>query len=777
MGTYTSVLPLTAKLADLLTVVYQNVSFSAHSEGKRYRNMVPGTYKVEDKFDRLFFLGMTTDKPEGSEWWGQAERYHAHQNRLFIGDRLGRINIVYEDKTMSVFPLIFGVNIWPYDLFTPAQPDEEGVNDFGGPYSEPFESDPDARKILEEALLLVENIGGKDVKYIFSIEPETKIISQITLVDERYRSAGFRVSAITGWTKDNIMDSDTASMRWESYPEAFFVKQQYVPAMDRLARKLYQFRDEIPRHIDYDPPSDYKGPLIRFQGNKYAAIWSNLYSHNLQDMCNNKVDADGRMHTSSKGSPNFGAYVGFGTYKSGVGAYYKHVFGRDIGRLLIELIEHGEEDKIIKSAERVLDYLYDKGLRYKQPNWKRVINADEIGDPVLSEYVSGKENDGHGMMMLFIYRLVQHLCVNTDWLRENWQDILASVQWIEWQMEHPEESNFRKVLYSESEASTQEYGGYDFYSNVMIYYGLKAFSKLAVKVDEKMYAQRWNQMAEDLWKGMMEAFSAIHPRYGFIWADTLYDVWTWEYKRLAPLLLAPDLTGYDLLRHYPELYRISLSTYKAQKEDCFNPASGRQMGYGQGYLTQAAILLDQYEDMTNCLEEAGAFCYHHTDYNYIVPEGVIVHPSGRFWFRNCDLGNAVQQAEIIKCARLLIGLDDLRPETGLAVVPRLPNGWNAIEIGKYPIVAETKNGVVRCTVTHYTYSRVGNGFELNLKFDLPIKLEYVRIGPFPSQVKQVLVDGWNGSNHLLKSEGIQHVYLEGVDLLQSQILVKVQIAG
>ena len=79
-----------------------------------------------------------------------------------------------------------------------------------------------------------------------------------------------------------------------------------------------------------------------------------------------------------------------------------------------------------------------------------------------------------------------------------------------------------------------------------------------------------------------------------------------------------------------------------------------RQAYGQGYLTGAVLMLDLVEEYTACVNASANLCYHHTDVPYVVPEGVILHGSGQYWFRNSDLGNAVQQAEIIKEARLML---------------------------------------------------------------------------------------------------------------------------
>ena len=70
---------------------------------------------------------------------------------------------------------------------------------------------------------------------------------------------------------------------------------------------------------------------------------------------------------------------------------------------------------------------------------------------------------------------------------------------------------------------------------------------------------------------------------------------------------------------------------------------------------------------------------------FIAPEGCEIDPSGKYWYRVGDLGNGVQEGEIIKTLRIVIGVDDTRPER-LRLLPRLPAGWNIIAIENYPIV-------------------------------------------------------------------------------------------
>ena len=333
-------------------------------------------------------------------------------------------------------------------------------------------------------------------------------------------------------------------------------------------------------------------------------------------------------------------------------------------------------------------------------------------------------------MMLFLYKLIEHQCVDGKWVKDNWKALCDAAEWYCWQMDHPKESGFDRVLSSESEASTQQYGTFDLFSNYSAYIGLRAFTRLASQNGDQIHEKRWNQYAVTLHSGIMDMFTTMHPRYGRIFTDINYDCWTWEYKRFVPLFLANDFDTYDLAVQDPDVYAICYNTYLAQKEDFFSYASGRQMGYGQGYITEAAILMDDPADMKGYLEQAAAYCYHHSDYNYIVPEGVVTHPSEKYWFRNSDLGNAVQQGEIVKAGRLLIGLDDLDPEGGLNIIPRLPATWNGIEVEDYPVIATDHQGKYLRTRIKYRLDRIENGYRFQLETIDAIKMGQVRIGPF-----------------------------------------------
>jgi hypothetical protein len=712
---------------------FQGIPFKVIQTDKGYANLASSAEPMvvtgqHQAVQAAFFLGMVTEKPEASAWWGPTERWYAYNNRLFIGDMLGKIFIVYGDTTVDVIPVIFGVNLWNYELLNKAKASESYLNTYWGPYPEPFLSDHHARQLLDSSLVLMENDTVKGGKYILGIKTRSKPICKIIISNDNLRTAGFYITGITCQTTTGKLNPE-----WRLRDERFFAQKKYYTAMDKLSRRLYQFRDELPASDPYHPPEHYDGPLVKFSGTPLAEIYTNVYAHNLYDMRTKKVDEKGGMHTSSGDLADFGIYIGMGTFKSNARCYYDHVWTRDLGRTMMEVIESGETERAVKAGDEAIRLLYDPSSKFSHPNWKRIGNASRLNNEGLWRSVGGKENDGHGAMMLFLYRLIEHHCVDDQWVNTNWKALGDAADWYCWQMDHPKESGFDKVLSSESEASTQQYGSFDLFSNYTAYMGLKAFARLAAQKGDKDNEAKWDQYAVKLYSGIMDRFTTVHPRYGKIFVDITNDCWTWEYKRFVPLFLANDLITYDLAMQDRELYDLCYNTYLAQKEDFFSYSSGRQMGYGQGYITEAAILLDDAVDMKGYLEQAAAFCYHHSDYNYIVPEGVIVHPSERFWFRNSDLGNGVQQAEIVKAGRILIGLDDLNPAGGLTIIPRLPSTWKKIEVQDYPVIATDMGGNSVRTRVKYQYTRIENGYSFTLDASDPIRMNQTRIGPFDSK--------------------------------------------
>lgn len=680
--------------------------------------------QAEGGFGWAYFTGMVNRSGWCSEWWGQEEPRGSYVRRIFIGDQLGQVRVVYQDWTQEIIPLIFGLNVWNYDLYHAKKPYETYLTTFDSPYDEPFRSDPEAKQLLDDALCLNEADGDKGLHYMMCLPLKDKPLMKVLLCKEASKWDDVFISGVTLARKEHTPAADTRII-----DPKIFLNRSYTQRLDKLSRRLYQYLDQIPDQAPLVDIPDRVCPKVRFSGSNIAQLYTNVYNLNMDDMAKRKVDADGMTHTSSPGTANFSGYIGLGTFRTGSASYAKHIWTRDVGRVLTELAFAGATEKLKAAADCLHDYLDSTSWRFPRPNWKRIANARDLAEDV-ARSVAGKENDGHASIMLFIARLFFGGIVDAAWITERADKITDAAEWFCWQMDSPEESNFDKVLYSDSEASTQTYGGYDLYSNIIACYALEAYGRMAAECGMEEKAARWRCYSQRLYQGLLEVFTLEDPRCGRIFTDNTYDCWTYEYKRFGPLFLLSDLETYDPAFAGGQLYEIARNTLKAQKEDYLHPWSGRQMGYGQGYLAHLLAMLDDYEEFTESVKAATCYSYHHTDCNYIVPEGVIVHPSRRYWFRNCDQGNAVQQAEVCKIGRMMLGLDDLRPQEGLCLVPRLPDDFSSMEAEAYPVTI-MEAGVRRQVAVSYRYVRTEKGYKLTLESLEPLQVNRLRFGPFP----------------------------------------------
>ncbi|MCQ2428871.1 MAG: hypothetical protein MJ192_00935 [Clostridia bacterium] len=703
------------------------VPFSVERRDGVVRKLEGNHVLADGCFETLYFLGMSTDSWQCSEWWGQTEVQYDASIRLFFGDRVGRIRLIFDDRTEELISVLFGVNAFNYNLFFKPQDKEGNLMSFGAPYDEPFKSDPAARALLNAALCMTENTSAdaeKMTKWVFAYKPRAgKKLVKIEWFKEEGKRADFVISAITGVPAGT---DDTTGL--PAVDLDFFLKKAWYAPVEALKRRVYTYLDEIPASVGLLDVPGFDAPDVRFYNKDGLDLFTNVYRKNIMDMAYKKVTDDGMPHTSSAATADFGCYIGFGTYAIH-DSYGGHVWTRDIGRLLIELSSWGYFDRVSIAVDKLHELLYYPSVRFHIPHWKRVANLIARDENDL--FNEGNENDGHASIMIAIYTYWRKSGVGKEWLVKNRDHLKAAADYYLWQEANPKQSNFDRILYSHSETSSQTYGGYDLYANVISLTALRMYARMFDELGENNYANELRRLADKLEAGVTEIFTLDHPKFGRVWTDTTDDCWTYEYKRFCALLMASDVYTLDPAKELPALFEIMTRTMAAQKELYYDPYSGRQMGYGQGYLSGAMLMLDAYRDYSDCVRASGNLCYHETDVPYIVPEGVIRHGSGQYWYRNSDLGNAVQQAEIVKEARLMVGVDDL-DGSSFRLIPRLPDDMTAIEAKDVPV---TKNGHV--TRVSFRYARDGAGavrvsdgettYSLTLEGEKP---EFVRVGPF-----------------------------------------------
>ena len=150
------------------------------------------------------------------------------------------------------------------------------------------------------------------------------------------------------------------------------------------------------------------------------------------------------------------------------------------------------------------------------------------------------------------------------------------------------------------------------------------------------------------------------------------------------------------------------------------------MGYGQGFITQAALLLDDMAGAGQALDYLAGFIYDADAAPYLVPEGVALHPQRQAWYRSGDLGNAVHEAEVIKTLALVAGVDNLDGRR-LQIAPRLPPGWTAIAVEQYPVLVGGQR-----YLTGYRLQRQAQGLSMTIDAGAAVPGMDVRLGPLPA---------------------------------------------
>jgi len=184
--------------------------------------------------------------------------------------------------------------------------------------------------------------------------------------------------------------------------------------------------------------------------------------------------------------------------------------------------------------------------------------------------------------------------------------------------------------------------------------------------------------------------------------------------------------------------------------------------YANGYAIQAMALTDRIDWLSKCVKYLAE-----TTYDNITP----VTREDKYWFyermfapdiidvqdtwEGCGALNLVNVAEPLKVARLLAGID-CAGINKLVFAPRIPNGWNKIEVKNWlmPKKNETitvnacykrMNAGENAQLSAFDDSGRGYGFESDKKFDM------VRFGPFDSD--KITVNGGEITSITQNDEG------------------------
>ncbi|MGH7941058.1 MAG: hypothetical protein ACREE6_04695 [Limisphaerales bacterium] len=697
--------------------------------------------QVSSRVDRIFLLGMTDAKKAGTKivsavgsastvpLYGWADPRNMAV-RSMIGDEMGCIRLNYADGTSRVFPLILGESVWWGQAF---------YN-----YQDPFPTDAALRHAFSRALRLYPPEPVRDGNYIAVINPKAVRLRSITVENSPVKNGTIVITGITVESADTndvpgahvlapgVIPADFAKFADEKPLRPAGQDQKEVQRqLKSLEQALYSSDESFKGPVAVKIPSSYAGPIVSFGGSLCAKILADAFYHNVQDILA-KIDETGMYHTSTKDAISWGGYCGFGTFRRNVAAYYGVAYTRDMGRSLQEITVLGFTNKAERCAEWSLKMarLFETRPSLK---YKGVVLPPHWGDLANHPRNPSFENDGQGLMTMFIYKLWQRLPARDAWLRAHWADVQDLGDWILWQFAHPKISGATNgLLHTTGESGNGS--GYAPYPDSACMNALRALAQMADSIGQTNPARAWRARA-DLMQDAIGRHYIIHdPKYGLVWTLD-YANWAYDSSVLGPLIFLADYQGFAPQDENDDWRSIDEATYW-RLIDTFRPYQpfgfyGKAMGYGQGFVTQSALLLDRMRDATTMLDWNAKEIYD-PRFNqfdrFVVPEGVQISPDGRYWYRFGDLGNGVQEGETIKTLRLIIGVDDTHPGR-LQFYPRMPYDWNEITVEKYPVVFE-HSGIIETAFLRYTLKRAGRAMRLKVSADQDLGLVRMRIGPF-----------------------------------------------
>lgn len=718
-----------------------------------------GSYSilVNTPVERIFVLGGRSTYDNGIAAWGDYEALGDTTDRQFIGDKSGEMEVIYTDGSKDVAPLMFGLNQWWWKHW--------GDVASGGPFVEPFAGAP--RRLI--ASLHVYSLDNSPLAPSFWVyQPQkNKTVALIRFIDNREIQGFPLIAAVTIEARQSgpnasllASPSDTGNLsEWltaNTLTAEHISSGAYENDVAALRSALYARPGSLPAQPPPLRSEGRQGPLLRFEGTAAAAVLSNVYEASLADL-RSKLEADGSFHTSSRNAPNYGLYGGIGTWRDGVGYFYDQAWSRDVGRSLLELIRLGFLDAVQPGLDMAAHHLYDLPNLFPQINrngrrvpahWGTVLNVpnyidvDGMGD-------DNQENDGHGLLLLSFVRSWQELGRPADWLERYWQVVTDAAEWYCYQIDNPAFSRATGVLYTEGEAAND--GGYDVYSNQIAVEALRGSADMARARADATLAARWTACADRLSSAMLRELTDRDGRYGVTWRPVAWD-WGYGHESLAPAFISADRTGYTVVE--TSTLVITTQTYRRQVEQLSGFRSGRILGYGQAFLTQAALILDDMAGASEALQAMAGFIYDADLGAYLVPEGVALAPSGAFWYRTGDLGNAMQESEVLKTLALIAGIDDMNSD-GLVIIPRLPDRWTGIVVSEYPVTVDEQRVMVS-----YELRREGQRLRLHVKLDRPVAHLAIRLGPVALDAEPSLsVDGIDIAAEAAASGGANWLWL------------------
>jgi len=362
-------------------------------------------------------------------------------------------------------------------------------------------------------------------------------------------------------------------------------------------------------------------PLMKFEGSDTAKQMNRIFAENLQDLLKKLDDGKGEfepgfIHTSTMQHEGY--------------CYFKETWSRDGGRGLIELARLGFDKEALLIARYFL-----RNKNYHN-HWGRVLQLKNDGP---------YEIDGNVTILLGLFNTWKINGKKNDIAREFIEGTMPVFQWMKTLMD---ECPYGNLLPCESEMSGNPYTHYQVYG-IFPNYGareaISAFKKMASYCGMKSEEEYLKILERKLEQSILDCLISKDQRsltlsgcwmngldgrdgrpYDFSeWVGTTWPVYHWT--RQLPYIISADHSGFSmtkdkLLSINKKTYEYILSYMCSSKyfrkygfvsNTGWTGTGGRHdetmCGYGQGYMTQASLLMDDINVYTKLLEGITCLAY------------------------------------------------------------------------------------------------------------------------------------------------------------------------
>jgi len=754
------------------------------------------TIPVDASAEVLYLLGMMNHGWDvGLSHWGEhPELREVREDQVHIGSSIGDIEIKYADGSSDKIPVVMGSTAWfvAQWAFGPS-------HNFKGTIREPFISRPEYMEVFRKALKVKEDersVTSKETyhHYYLAVETGGKNIKSIVIHDNLAVRGAPLVSAVTlkgASSADNLVHFGSQRVEKSDLIPAFKASEpgDWSGELEALSEVLYTREKDLPKKVEpIDFPEGFDGTRIRFKGDVFADMLSNIWVANLAQI-DEKFDTEsGFFHESGKDFPWYGGYSGIGTWAP-IGVYYGGAFGRCSDHFVTLALRCINNSKRLTSYVDFCDeYLYfyrndhdpnngppnkrldiDKWPDDAYPHWGFVVNNPCNPPWQMNELQGDEETDGHGATMVGRWVAWRQLgAPDGDWLTKPRDDVYGksryqatkdAAEFVCWLMDYTN----REVIYCEGEVTgwggahkalqpagwyeetdskvlLRNYANSDLYEPYPSYVcmtGLRCSAQMAEAAGDMESAKKWRSYADRIQTAMIRLL-AIGDHGMRVWRQSRFSVLPTLQDSLVQAWFSFYYDGIDTQKLNSEMTGISVNTLKRQLGYAYGHKPVLAMGYGMGWITKAALVLDSMDDAGKLLGNIAKYSYdknmNYVDkergidwrkFQWMIPEGTNLLPDGS-WYRIGDLTNGANQGPAMHALEICAGVDDTKPGN-LKILPRVCGPVTAIEVENFFVLVPKDKVLTRARVD-YSYDGKTNKF--SLKSDIVLPTLSVRVGPF-----------------------------------------------